>query len=97
MVASAATTVSQYLASLPADRRAELSRMGKACVRFKTADALAFDAVAGVISACSVETMIARHDAVHGSKKSAAKSRSKSAAKPAKSKRAAASKRKARA
>jgi hypothetical protein len=152
MVSSAASTVSQYLAALPANRRAELSRvrdvvnanlpegyvegvaygmicwhvplsrkpdtynkqplclaslaaqknhsalyllsvygdaalekkfragfaaagkkldMGKSCVRFKTADDLALDAVAGAISACDVERLIARHDEVHGSKKSA--------------------------
>ena len=152
MVSSAATTVSRYLASLPADRRAELARvrdvvtanlpdgyeegiaygmiswfvplsrkpdtynkqplclaslaaqkqhsarylmcvygdaalekrlragfaaagktldMGKSCVRFKAADDLALDAVAAAIRACDVETLIARHDAVHGSKKSA--------------------------
>ncbi len=65
--------------------------MGKSCVRFKTADALALEVIGETIRKVSVESYIAAHDKVHGkmtATRRAAKTRpvakTKAAAKPAK-------------
>jgi hypothetical protein len=43
--------------------------LGKACVRFKTADDLALDTIAEVVAAVPPETLIAQHEAVHAGKR----------------------------
>jgi hypothetical protein len=53
---------------------------GKSCVRFKSLDDLALDAVAGAVERVSTEALIAMHDAAHGGK---AKAKPKKTAKPA--------------
>jgi Domain of unknown function (DU1801) len=56
--------------------------MGKSCVRFKKLDDLPLDVIGEAIARLPVETLIARHDAVHGGSKR--KTRALSAKKPAK-------------
>ncbi len=56
--------------------------MGKSCVRFKTADALALHVVADTLSKVTVDSYIAKYEAIRASTKTAAKK--KPAAKPKK-------------
>ena len=46
--------------------------MGKACIRFKSAEALALDVISEAVSAVSVDRWIEIHDATHGKKAVAA-------------------------
>ena len=43
--------------------------MGKACVRFRSVDDLALDAIADVVAGTPPERLIAAHEAAHGGKK----------------------------
>lgn len=47
--------------------------MGKACVRFRDAEALPLPVIAEAVSRVSVERMIAMHEAAHGAKKASPK------------------------
>ncbi|MBN8611678.1 MAG: DUF1801 domain-containing protein [Deltaproteobacteria bacterium] len=47
--------------------------MGKSCLRWKTLDDLALEAIDDALRAVSVEQLIALHDAAHGAKKAVAK------------------------
>lgn len=49
--------------------------MGKSCVRFKKLDELALDAIAYVVASTLPSELIAKHEAVHGAKKKAAKTK----------------------
>ncbi|HEU0036736.1 MAG TPA: DUF1801 domain-containing protein [Kofleriaceae bacterium] len=69
--------------------------MGKSCVRFKTLDALALDVIGETIAKVSVDDFIARQEAIRGTTKTAARTRT-FAAKPARSKQPAAARRRAR-
>jgi hypothetical protein len=72
MVRSAATTVSRYLASLPAERRRVMAAvrkagrkldMGKSCVRFRGLEDLPLDAIGEIVASTSVKQFIARYEA----------------------------------
>jgi hypothetical protein len=47
--------------------------MGKACVRFRDAEALPLPVIAEAVSRVSVERMIEMHEAAHGAKKASPK------------------------
>jgi uncharacterized protein YdhG (YjbR/CyaY superfamily) len=47
--------------------------MGKACIRFKSADALALDVIGEALSEVSVDRWVEVHDATHGTKAVAAR------------------------
>jgi len=47
--------------------------MGKACIRFNSADALALDVIGEAVSAVSVDRWVAIHEATHGKKAVAAR------------------------
>ena len=47
--------------------------MGKACIRFKSADDLALDVIGEAVSAVSVDRWVEIHDATHGTKAVAAR------------------------
>ncbi len=61
--------------------------MGKACVRFKTADALALDVIGETVRKVSVDSYIAWHDKVHGATKKKKPAAKKPAAKKSAAKR----------
>ena len=83
---SKATTVSEYLASLPADRRQVVETvrkviranldMGKACVRFKTAEDLALEVIGEAFKRLPAKMYIEQYQQVRtaNAKVSAAKS-----------------------
>jgi len=53
--------------------------MGKSCLRFRSLDDLALDAVGATIAAIPPERLIAMHEAVHGAKRARGAKRTKSA------------------
>lgn len=54
--------------------------MGKACVRFRDAEALPLPVIAEAVSRVGVERMIAMHEAAHGAKKTSPRPREASSA-----------------
>jgi hypothetical protein len=57
--------------------------MGKSCVRFKTLADLPLDVIGQAIARLPVETLIAKHDSVHGGSARKIRATSRSAKKPA--------------
>lgn len=69
--------MSVYQDSAEADRLARAARergtrldMGKSCIRFRRLDELPLDAIGDILSAATPEALIARHEEVHGPRRS---------------------------
>ena len=70
-----ALALSSGCAASSAFKRGKKFDMGQGCLRFKTLDDLALDAIGEVIQRLPAKTLIAMHEAAHGNKTGRSQSR----------------------